>query len=501
MITIYKQIKAGLIFLISAGLLTTIGCKKGTFDINDTSPNAPSTVPPKYALSAALKNTASLMLGGNGDFIGNWMGYWAQSGDYTPSTTYVLYQLTSDSYTPNWDAAYLNLENYKLIENLGTSDPTLGNYKAAAMIMQSFVFQRIVDLYNNAPYTDALTNTNFTPPYTDAADIYKNLVSRIDSAILLIDNPDPNAEAFDDYDVVYGGDMDLWKKFANTLKLKILLRQTETSGGPAYIQSELSGLTTDDFLGAGEDAGINPGYSTAADNQLSPLYADIGYNASGAQAGNNIYFRANSYAVKFYYDNKDPRVNYFYEVKDDGLVHGRNYGSSLLEHNTNISGVNGVGVIQDPGQDAVILPAFESLFLQAEAIQRTYLGGDASATYQDAVTESFRMLGVTDYDSAATVYTSQANNNTNFVTSSNKIQTLIIQKWAACNAFDPLESFSDWRRLKIPANLPVSVYPGNTATHIPYRLEYPTSEHSYNAANVNSQGDIDILNSKIFWMP
>src|SRR3954453_23475050 len=102
MITIYKQIKAGFIFLIGAGLLMIAGCKKGTFDINDTSHNAPSTVPPKYALSAALRNTASLMLGGTGDFIANWMGYWAQSGDYTPSTTYVLYQLTSDSYTGNW---------------------------------------------------------------------------------------------------------------------------------------------------------------------------------------------------------------------------------------------------------------------------------------------------------------------------------------------------------------------------------------------------------------
>src|SRR5262249_24755576 len=161
-----------------------------------------------------------------------------------------------------------------------------------------------------------------------------NLVSRIDSAILLIDNPDPNAEALDVYDVMFGGDMNLWTKFANTLKLKILMRQTETSGGPAYIQSELSGLTAANFLGAGEDAGINPCYSTAADNQLSPLYADIGYNASGRQSGNNIYFRANTYAVNFYYSNHDPRVNYFYEVKDDGLVHGRNYGSSLLEHNT-----------------------------------------------------------------------------------------------------------------------------------------------------------------------
>jgi hypothetical protein len=460
-------------------------------------------VPPKYSLSAALASTAQLMLGGNGDFINNWMGYWTQSGDYTPNTTYVLYQLTTDSYSGNWDDAYLNLENYKQIEDQAIIDSTLGNYRAAAKIMKAFVYQRIVDLYNNAPYTDALSNKNFTPAYMNASDIYIDLIKQIDSAILLIDNADPNAESIDeDYDVLFGGDTGLWKKFANTLKLKILLRLTETGDGPSLITSELSGLTTDDFIGAGEDAAVNPGYSSASTNQLNPMYADIGYTVSGSQANNNIYFRANSYAVNFYYENKDTfRVRSFYEVKSDGVVYGRAYGSGLLEHNSNISGVNGTGVVKDASQDAVILPAFESLFLQAEAIERGYLSGSAKQTFNDAVTESFRFLDVADYVSAASDYTSQANPKTNYDQASNKITVIITQKWAACNSFDPLESFSDWRRLKIPADLPVSIYPQNTATHIPYRLEYPTTEHSYNATNVNSQGSVDVLNSKIFWMP
>ena len=79
-----------------------------------------------------------------------------------------------------------------------------------------------------------------------------------------------------------------------------------------------------------------------------------------------------------------------------------------------------------------------------------------------------------------------------------KIALIITQKWAACNAVDPLEAYGDYRRLGIPSNLPVSIAPQNTQTHIPYRLIYPTSELSYNAANVPSGADI---NSKIFWMP
>ncbi|HMH33839.1 MAG TPA: SusD/RagB family nutrient-binding outer membrane lipoprotein, partial [Puia sp.] len=152
-------------------------------------------------------------------------------------------------------------------------------------------------------------------------------------------------------------------------------------------------------------------------------------------------------------------------------------------------------------QDAVILPAFESLFLVAEAQERGWLPGSAETSYVAAIGESFKLLGLSETD-AATYYGAETGNaKVDYVASTNKLQTIILQKWAACNPFDGLESYSDWRRLGIPTDLPVSVYQGNTATHIPYRLEYPTSEHSYNAVNVSKQGNIDVMNSKIFWMP
>jgi len=82
-----------------------------------------------------------------------------------------------------------------------------------------------------------------------------------------------------------------------------------------------------------------------------------------------------------------------------------------------------------------------------------------------------------------------------------KLTTIITQKWAALNGIDPLESFSDYRRLGIPA-IPVSIYPGVTVSHIPYRLPYPTSELNFNGGNVPDGGTgTQSLTSKIFWMP
>lgn len=495
----YNRIKIFLLFAGAGLLMATEGCKKGSFDINSPNPNVPSAVSPKYSLSAALNSTAFLATNGSQDFMNYWMGYWAVSGDYIPSNSVVLYQLTTDYFSNNWDGAYLNLQNYKLVEDEGAADPLLAKYQAIAKIMKSYVYQRVVDLYNNAPYTEALGGTNYSPVYDNGADIYSACITQLDSAVTIINNASVDAENPSDYDIMFHGDMSMWIKFANTLKLKMLMRETEVNG--SSIAGQLSGLTADDFLGAGENAAVNPGYSNASNSQQNPMWQDIGYNTSGTAYTDNSYYRACSYAVNFYINNNDPRAYYFYETKSDGQVHGRAFGSTNLEHNSEISGM-GPGILVDPGMDAILLPGFESLFLQAEAIQRGYMSGDAGSMYNDAVTESFRLLGVEDYASAASDYTSQSNNaNTNYTYSSNKLKTIITQKWAACNMYDPLESYSDWRRLNIPSDLPVSIYPGSTATHIPYRLLYPSSEYNYNAANVSAEGTIDFLTSKIFWMP
>lgn len=515
MVTIHKRnLKQVFLWLFSVLLISTTACKKGTFDINSPNPNAlsPSIVGPKYYLSSSLAGTASLMYGGGtaafsgADILNTWMGYWAASGGYTPSTILVSYQLTSTTGNVNWDNAYLNLKNYNVIETLSASDPNLGNYKGISKIMQAFVFQRLVDLYNDVPYKEAFVGTaNTTPAYDKGSDIYKNLIVQLDSSVTIIKTAQANADAQDPatYDVMFGGDMDMWLKFANTLKLKILMRLTQTSDGSALATSELAGLTEADFLGAGEDASVNPGYSTSSNTQENPYYLNVAKTVTGSAGTNAVYWRANMYAVNFYLNNNDPRASYFYGLTKAGKVVGRKLGSTAgNEGNDNISSVAGPGNAKGPDQPAVIIGAFESFFLQTEAAQRGFITGDANALYKSAVEQSFSLLGVADAINAADTYISQPNNiNVDYSASTDKLRTLITQKWAACNSFDPLESYSDYRRLKIPVDLPVSDYPGSQATHIPYRLLYPDSESSYNAAVTAKEGAIDIFNSKIFWQP
>jgi hypothetical protein len=497
-ITMFKKSPQLLICISACLILTLSACTKT--DINSVNPNTPSAVPPNFVLSAALNASAGLVLGGNEDFANTWMGYWAVYGITASST--LTYNITNDFFSGNWDNTYPILENYKLIQNEST-DPTEAYFAGIAKIMEAFHFQRLVDMYNNIPYSQALDPNNSFPKYDDAASIYSDLIVQLDSAIMIINgasvataiNPGPS-------DIMFLGNMTEWVQFAQTVKLKILMRQTETTNGPGYIQSNLTGLTTADFLGAGQDAAINPGYSNSSQAQQNPQWQDIGYTTNGSPTGNNQAYRANSYSVNFYFGTNDTfRVALFYAPNDSNLIRGRAFGSSDVgQSNSIISGI-GSGILQSPGQSAAILPAFESLFLQSEAVERGYLQGDPSALFKSAVTESFRLLGIADYIDIAQTFYSQPSDKVNIDVSANKINTIILQKWAALNGYDPLESWSDWRRLGIPTDLPVSIYPGTTATHIPYRLLYPTSEFHYNAANVDGQGNINQFTSKIFWMP
>jgi hypothetical protein len=525
--TILKR-KANIALLAAGIMLASVaGCKKGTFEINDVNPNNPASVPPQYNLTSSLSGTANLIfseygsnVGSGGDLFNNWMGYWTQSGAYTPSDTYVLYQLTSGTGSSNFDTGYNNLSNYHAMLTTVGTDPSYVYFRAVGMIMESLVYQRLVDEYNSVPYSDALiVNSTFSYKYDSGATIYKAITAKVDSAVALINGAGSGAISLGTSDVMFGGNMALWVKFANTLKLKILMRQTASSAngslGDAGVKAALSNnpatgkaYVQGDFLGAGQDALINPGYSNAADNQENPLYLSIGFTSTGSPGLNELYFRANSYAVGFYNNHNDPRVNSFYLPNTNGNIQGRAYGSQNgNEANSIISGISAFGKNEATGAyngasvSSPIIPAFESLFLQAEAIQRGYITGDVTATFNSAVSESFRIVGVPAYATAAATYTTQNDPLTNFSKASDPITTIITQKWAALNTFDGLESWSDYRRLTIP-QVPVSIYPGVTTTHIPYRLPYPTSELNFNSANVPDGGTAtESINGQIFWMP
>jgi hypothetical protein len=481
-------------------------------DVN-TDPNNPSaeTVNPEIVLAATQVYTYNVLAGtsvpnnpaitqDNMNQLGNlMMNNWTRDVGASNSSYYFnehTYNVTSDFYSGIFEELYLRTSNYTFIQN--TTKPGYDNYIAIAKILKSFYFQYLVDLYGDIPYTEAhKRGENLTPTYDDAQTIYRDLIIQLDQAVALIDNAPNGTLNPGANDVMLNGDMDKWKKFANTLKLRILLRESGLTASASYISAQMTALQNSgaEFLGPNDNVTINPGYSAGVNQQNG--FASLFLNTNDEFKNNWSSTAATKYTINYLSATNDVRIGRIYSQTSSGtiLYNGHQQGD-ILNTSTNypVSHV-GPGLLQNSSQDGIVFTAAESLLLQAEAVQRGYLTGSAQALYESAITESFKLLGLTAAE--ATTYYSQAINLVGWNGSTNKIEAIINQKWIALNGINGGETWIERTRTGFPAHVPLStVAPG---TSRPIRLLYPSSEIAGNTANVPQQTEDQAFTSKIFW--
>jgi hypothetical protein len=239
-------------------------------------------------------------------------------------------------------------------------------------------------------------------------------------------------------------------------------------------------------------------------NKQSPFYANYGKTPTGAEASTST--RANDYFVELLSSTNDPRLERFYNPPAaGGSITGTVYGLAQGNPDGAHSSTMGPGVANSANQNQWIFPAFESLFLEAEAKARGWMAGSAQASYESAVTESFVWLKVPDslneaqdyLDNAAIADWANAGSS-----ALEQAKFITYQKYIAVCAIDPVEAWSDLRRLNmIPDKDYITVNPGRLSNSLPVRLLYPQSEYTTNGANVRAQGSINQFTSKIFWQP
>lgn len=504
----------------AAILLAAGGCKKEKFDINANPDDVTDiSVTPSVLLPGALQSTSQIVAI-NWTFLNEWMGYWARSGSYQSQTDIETYKFTNDFQVRVWDDLYSNANNYNLMQ-IRAAASGQGFYDAVGRIMRSHNFQILVDVYNNVPYFDAFKGTAVpTPTYDKGEDIYKDIFKQLDTAITLLsgatadDASNPEKAAAD---LVYGGDNTSWIKFANTLRLRMLIHLhngiSSTQVVPGIDVAEQAAKFTASgfagFIGADESAHLNPGFSATKPQPFFRFY-NTNETGSGSQRDE---VRANEYALEYYRYNGDPRINSFY-VSPNGTTAGQKgipFGTPSGNQDligSNLSTVRGPGLSPNGAASrAWILTSVESLFLQAEAAERGLLTGTAKDILTSAITESFVWLGLTA-DQATTYITNNATYpDVDYDAAGGGLFTILSQKWFALNGIAPYEIWTDYRRtdyeLGTPVDFdpgpPISVDPGNTSTDIPTRLFYPQNEYNYNAKNVGAEGTINVFTSKVFW--
>ncbi len=490
-------------------LLFVSSCSKEWTDINQN-PNAATagSMTADLIVPQAMSATAARNITSYG-FLGNWLGFWSPSGSFSANSEESSYNITTNFGAGLWSNYFDNIYDFEFAQQKATASKQ-GFYVGICKIMKVFNYQQLMDLYGNVPYSEALKGTEIIrPKYDKAQDVYDDLVKQIDAAQADIkgssvsDNINITAA-----DIMFKGDKTKWYQFSNTLKLRILMHQSEMTGRDAYIKAEIAKIVAQGsgFLPSGLDAAVNPGY---IDTKPNPYWASYGFTQTGGEA--NSFFRANNYSMNILKNNKDPRLGYIYKLSSgDKVYKGIDYGLPPILANgssltSNIGGADAPGsaakgLAKGYSADAWLITSTESLFLQAEAIQRGWLTGTAKTAYNNAVTESFKWLNVVNAATEATTYLTQPDNaNTNWDLATNKLSLIMNQKYMAMNGVNHLEAWTDYRRTDIPNNLPLSVAPARTSTKIPVRLLYPQREYDINKESVLAQGTINQFDSRLFW--
>jgi len=481
-------------------VLLFASCSDSFLDVN-TDPNNPTAVSPDLILPVAQKYSAFANERNRGqNTLGNMMMYnWSQSDGFSWYTDEMTYNVNSTFYNQIFDYTYsLVLKQYNALSTLEGDES--GYYKAIAMIMKSYHFQIMVDIYGDVPYSEALLRGgNPTPKYDDAQMIYKDLIIQLTSAIELINTTasstavtplEPSAD-----DTMFGGNMNNWKKFANTVKLRILVRLSDMSGEQAYIKSQFAEIATGGEGYMNSNVTIQLGYMDE-DNKQNPKWAAFGQKPGGGNTLNNDATCGTDYIINYLSDTFDPRLDYIYEEPADGhlgVPQGlKDYDIPVVDQfdPDKVSNI-GAGILKGYDQAAVIYSAAESYFNRSEAIFKGLMSGDAKTMYESGVQASFDYLDTPD----ASNYYNRNSNLIGWDGSPNKLEAIITQKWIALNGITALQSWFDYSRTGYPSNLPVSLQASTPDR--PVRLFYPSSEITANSRNIPSQPDA--FSAKIFW--
>ena len=496
-----KMKKIKILTLITV-LLVSVACSDDYLDVNSSSTNPP-TSNPELTLPAAQKYTADMYYNANNagnafNLIGAiHAGVISDSGDRVWYDTEQQYVIINDTYQSLWNNTYsLALNSYHFVENYNGEG--YDHYRAIAKIMKAFHFATLVDMYGDIIYSEAFQRgANTQPAYDDDEAIYAAIYDELNIAIDMINNAPAGTLAVGT-DAMLNGNMLSWQKFANTLKLRMLLRQVNTG---ANLNAQYNEIMNNGIGFIDATVSVNPGYADEAGKQ-NPFYALHGFvPGGGGDARNHGATRGNEFYVDFLNDNNDPRVAQLFLPVNGAFVGvpQNNYDNA---YRSDVTSELGPAILISSAQDAQLMLGSEALFLQAEAAQRGFIAGDAGTLYRAGIQASFEELGVPNAATAAATYEGNSiNSKINWTLAQgagNQIEAIITQKWVSGGFITGFEVWMDRVRTEFPSNIPIPV--GAASPVFPSNLLYPTSELASNSANVPTQGSNAAFDRHTFWM-
>lgn len=461
-------------------LSVTYSCKKELGKVN-INPNAVENPQPSYLLTRAIKTAADAYWTVGGSNPTNlFVQYWAAI-QYTDQDRYIF---TNTSFQGIWTTLYSgSIVNLNKIMDLADQQDS-PNYKGVALVVRSWAYCLLTDAFGNIPYSESIQiQEHIAPKYDTQQEIYSGLLSDLKTAQSLLD---PNGPEIDG-DIIYNGNISLWKKLDNALRLRIALRIADR-------EPEKAGAVIDEIENAGKNY-ISSNNETAQLNYLS---------APNDNPVAELFLTRDDYRIsKTIVDQlvklNDPRLPVYAAPTQDptpqtyvGMPNGLLVGDASALGFTKTSRPG--DYFLSPEAPAVIMSFAEVLFDRAEAAARRFTHEDAASLYDKAIAASLDQYGINQ--AAIDQYLKQPAVKYD---AANFKRSIGVQKWIALFGEGP-EAFAEWRRLDYPKL--EAARSGVLNGKMPLRFIYPGTEQSLNKNNyqkaVADQG-ADLLTTKLWF--
>jgi hypothetical protein len=477
---------------VFAVIVSATGCTS-EFDKMNVSPNSPTSIGPQYLLPTGIETAIDRYWGHRDRFERINID---AAELYVQHLTRNIYSNEGDDYTVspalvanNWKGFFIDsqLNFQRVIQQTGEGSATPNvNYEGVALVMRSWVFSLLTDMYGAIPYSDAIKGTasepNYTPKYDSMETIYAGLLADLKKANEKLTVGGPTIAG----DILYGGNILKWKKFANSLRLRLANRQAAKKPAESRaIMAEIMG-----------DAVKFPIFTSNDDNAAlkctTVLPSNNEWNQILIQGGRTDWNISSTLADKMNALG-DTRITVYANPNKDGKYQGHPNGLPDAIATSYLATSSTIGSAFTRAEAPEVIMTFAELnFILAEAVLDGDLTkGDAKTYFEAGIAASFGQYGLT----VPAPYLTTVGPVTR--------EKVLEQKWISLFA-QGVEAWIEWRRTGFP------VFPAFDSRAVvqnggilPTRFPYPNSEYSLNAAAVKAgealNGGANDMKTKLWW--
>lgn len=447
-----------------------------------------------------------------------------------------------------WVAGYLgSLDTYLKFTQPGGEFENQYMY-AIGQILKAIYYQKFTDIFGEIPFSEAGQEGILLPKFDTQKEIYQGIIETLDAAMATIGDQKTTGDGIQnvgDNDLYYSGDLQKWKKLANTLKLRIATRALGAEGAD-FAQSALQEAMQGPLLDDESDNALLP-KDTEISQWSSSSYGDVWHNFGGLGSK----WKVSKVLLDYLRDNNDPRLSKYAQLAPGGTVtfprpdqannpkgyelypkraqfiidmitdqgvelevdkSGEEWTVTMPENqyyvgqpvrlSGEMSSLAKWEFFSSPGQTVIqakdegkpispeiILTTAESKFLQAQAVLNGIGGGDAQALFQEGIRYAMKLWNVSD--GAIDVYLAEATLAQLNGSVEENLEKIAIQRWIASYT-DGFEAWTIVRKTGYPASLADGVEDselyglGTINGYYPQRLKYGTGAYSSNGDNLQT---------------